>query len=157
MSDNRGILKKIKKKSLCAYVAIIVLSCAVFFSGLPWQQYVSDVLKYHGQISIVFTLIVLGLIPFRLYAFNRKKTGFLERKFRIFGPLVSYISEPIYDIALFYSALFMLYTVFQNVLSLDPLLVLLLVSVILLYESLNDVFRMAQDLFYAKSLQDIDI
>jgi hypothetical protein len=152
MSVSKG---RLNKKSFFAYITIIIVSCLVFIFGLPWQQCVNEALKYYEEISGVFTVIVCGLIPFRLYTFERKKIDLGVQKFRMLGPLVSYISEPLYDVALFYSALFMLHTVFQKGLSLDPLLVLLLVSAMLLYTSLTDIFRMARDVFYVAGLQNI--
>jgi hypothetical protein len=147
--------RKLNTKSLFAYATIIFIACATYFLRLAWQQCVNDALKYYEEISVIFTFIICGLIPFRVYIFSRKRIDLGTQKFRTFGPLVSYISDPLYDVALFYSALFMLHTVFQKGLSLDPLLVLLLVSATLLYDSVNDLLRTAREIFYGQSLQHI--
>jgi len=152
MASNRN---KFSKKALCVYAIIVFIASATYFLKLPLPQYVTDMLKYYNEVSVVFTILICSLVPFRVYIFSRKRMSVKEQRFRVFGPLVSYISEPLYDVALFYSALFILHTVFEKGLPLDPLLVLLLVSALLLYESLIDLFKAAREIFYGQSLQNI--
>jgi hypothetical protein len=136
---------------------LVVVACLVYVSGLPWQQCVDAVLRYYEQISTVFAIAICCLIPFRVCIFQQKRINVEKPRFSMLGPLVSYISEPLYDAALFYSAFFMLHTVFQKELSLDPLLILLLVAVLLLYESLTDLFKSVRDIFYVQSMRNIEI
>lgn len=146
---------KLSKKGLFVYVIIVFIACTTYFLKLPWQQCVTDMLEYYNEVSVVFTIVICCLIPFRVYIFSHKRMSVKEQRFRVLGPLISYISEPLYDVALFYSALFMLHTVFEKGLSLDPLLVLLLVSALLLYESVIDLLRVAREIFYGQSLQNV--
>lgn len=150
VSGKRGL-----NRTFFLYLAIVLIASLIYLTGLPWQRYVIAALQHYEAATVLFTIVVFCLIPFRVYFFEKKRVDFGMQRFRALGPLVSYITDPLYDAALFYSALFMLYTVFQHELSIDPLLVLLLVSTLLLYESMMDLFRLIREMFYAQSMQNI--
>lgn len=152
MTSDRGTLHR---WWLLAYLALLIGAFLLYVFEVPWQQFINTVLAYYEEISFWFTFTICCLIPLRILALKQKGMVLETRKFRILGPLVAFIFDPLYDAALFYSALFMLHIIFQKELSLDPLLVLLLVSGILLYESLTDVFRLAREIFFAQRTEKI--
>ena len=146
--------KKLNKRSLIAYAIII---CGAFISHfilkMPWEQYITSILGYYQQISLAFGIVVCGLIPFRLLIVKRKGMAPETQRFRLLGPIIDLTLGPLIDASLFYSALFILYEVFQErvqVLSLDPFLILLIVAAYLLYESVKDVFGICREIFYVE-------
>lgn len=152
--------KILQKSRLIAYLAIVVLAFFLYVSRAPWQQCINTILGYYEEISLVFTIAVCCLIPLRILAVAQK--GMVpetrkREKFRMFGPLVVFIFDPLYDTALFYSALFMLHAIFQRELSLilEPLLVLLLVSGFLLYESVTNILKLAREIFYVQRTKKV--
>lgn len=145
----------LRKWALIAYIFVVCGAILLYVLKVPWQQNIKIVLGYYEEISFCFTVVICFLIPFRLYYVKQNGIVPETRKFRMFGPFVAYIFDPLYDAILFYSALFILHTIFQTELSLDPLLVLLLVSGILLYESLTDVFKLSREIFYARTVKKV--
>lgn len=152
MTSDRGTLHR---SWLLAYVTLVVGAILVYVFKVPWQQCINSILAYYEDFSLLFTIAICCLIPLRIISLRQKGVVLETRRFHILGPLVAFILDPLYDAALFYSALFMLHIIFQKELSLDPLLVLLLVSGMLLYESMTHVFRLAGEIFFAQRTKKI--
>lgn len=152
MTSDRGTLYWWR---LLAYIALLIGAFLLYVFKVPWQQCINSVLTYYEEFSLLFTIGICCLIPLRIFSLKQKGVVLETRRFHILGPLVAFILDPLYDAALFYSALFMLHIIFQKELSLDPLLVLLLVSGIILYESITHVFRLAREIFFAQLTEEI--
>jgi len=67
-----------------------------------------------------------------------------------FGPIIDVAVEPLVHGSIFYAALFILYKVLQEGLTLDPLLILLVVAGILLYQSVANVISMIIEIFHVQ-------
>jgi len=150
--------RTLRKGSLIIYAILVIGAIILYLLKIPWQENVRIMLSYYGEISICFFIISAGLIPLRLIAVEQKGVATAATKIRFLGPIVDLSLEPLFDASLFYAALFILYTIFQehgNVLSLDPFLILIMVAGILLYESINSVYEMALEIFYAKKAEVI--
>jgi len=149
----------LRKRALMAYT---ILVCAVIFLHfvfkVPWEQNIRILLGYYEEISLCFGIVSCVLIPFRLLTLKQKGVAPETRRVRLFGPFIDLFLDPLFDVSLFYSALFVLNTIFQeraHGLSLDPFLILLFVAATLLYQSIKDIYEMVREIFYVQTAERV--
>lgn len=153
MTSTRATLRK---RSIIIYAIIVSVAIALYILKTPWEEYVRTLLGYYEEISGCFFILNFGLVVFRLFTVEKKGAVPETRRFRLgFGPIIDLAVNPLLDASLFYSALFMLYTIFQEGLSLDPFLIILVVAGILLYQSVGDMIKMGHTTFYFQTTEKV--
>ena len=131
------------------FIIAAIFLIILYLLEIPWETHVKFVLNDYKRISGCFFIIVFLVIVSRIVTLWQKGIAPETRRYRLgFGPIFDLFVDPFIDGSLFYSALFMLYTIFQEGLSFDPFLILLAVAGSLLYQSVNDVIKMARKVFY---------
>lgn len=147
----------LNRKSLIIYFFIAVaLVISHFVLKMQWEQYIRTALEHYEEFSLCFVIFVVLLIPFRWHAVRSKGIAPEARKVRFFGPIIDLALDPLYDASLFYSGLFIFYTIFRERpegLSLDPFLILALVAGILVYQSLNGAYKLGREIFFVEKTE----
>lgn len=156
MFSHRAILRK---HPLIIYIIIVfTVSFSHFVLKTSWERYIKILLSYYEEISICFSILSFFLIPFRLYFVKKKGIAPEIRKFRLLGPIIDLTLEPLFNASLFYSAMFILRTIFierAHELSLDSFLILSVVAGILLYHSISDMYEMGREIFYIQAIKEV--
>lgn len=153
----------LRRGPFIAYLIIVVISLLLTFTlKMPWEQNIRILLNYYKEISLCFSILTIILIPFRLYYFNQKGMPKIS-KFHFLGPTIDLTIEltfePLIDASFFYSAMFLLFTIFKERatgLWLDSFLVLLIVAGILLFQSISDLLEMGRDIFYVRGMGEVN-
>lgn len=143
-------------------VALIITVCGVIILDslkIPWEENLGILLCNYEQFSRYFFIVSFVVIVFRLLAIRQK--GIAPEsplKLRLLGPIFDLAVEPLFDASLFSSALFMLYSLFQervHGLGQDTFFVLLGVAAILLYLSVNGLIVMIREIIYVQTTEKV--
>lgn len=152
--------RTLNKRALIVYISLVCVFVVFLAFNVPWQEYVRIFLGYYEKICLGFVALSLLLVPFRLHAVKRRGLAPETRKVRFLGPFIDLAIDPLYDATLFYAGMFMFYTIFQertHGLSLDPLLVLLFVAGILIYQSVTDLHKLGCEIFYVQTEKKVGL
>jgi len=136
------------------FIFLVIVALVVYLLDIPWENHAMTLLYNYGKISGCFFVIILAAIPFRILTIKQKEIVLKTSNFRLgFGPIIDVAIEPLVHGSVFYAALYILYKVLQEGLSLDPLLILLAVAGILLYQSVDNVIKMIIEIFHVQKAE----
>jgi hypothetical protein len=150
------------KSSMAAYVIVAcVIILSYFLLRAQMERYVNVILGCYGQLTVCFAIFSFALVPFRLRAIcwiPNSPTPHIRERFGLLVPIIDLVLEPLFDVSLFYSSLFILYAAFEEHmqgLSVDSFLILLVVASILLFQSIKDVYEMSREIFHVDDSQQV--
>jgi len=142
-----------RRRSLAAYsAAVFLVAFSYFLFQREMVQAFKVVLQNYEQLVIGFAILSFALVPFRLRGGNTTINAGAQTKFGLLIPIINLLLDPLLDISLFYAALFILDAIVENGinLSLDSSLVLLVVSSVLLFQSIKDLYDISRTVFTAE-------
>ena len=149
----------LRRWQFITFIILAVGAISLYLLRVPWEENIRILLGYHEEISRCFLIVSCALILFRLIAFFKTGVPAETRKLRFgFGPVFDLMLDPLLDYSLFYSAWFILSTIFQermHQLSIDSFFILLSLVVVLMYMSIHDLIRLFRETFYVQRTERV--
>ena len=153
---------RLRRGRFISFVLMVAITFVIILLKIPWPQYIRLLLNYHKMISTYFYGLTGILILFRLYYLRQKEMPEIS-KFHFLGPRIGHSFEltfvPLFDASLFYSAMFLLFTIFKegpDGLSPESFIILLFVAGALLFQSISDLLGMGREIFFVQGMGEVN-